>query len=167
MACWIVVYPIAVNPENVRYCYGNDNKKTCAINKENRLKKKEKKHYLFLINEYHVLTFFLDQVLLSCTGEKIIRKTIEYYENYALPVIIIIYVWVDWRESSSRVRPDCHIQCSDKIFHRRKDLFKLQTFINTYLSEDGLVWFLCLMAYQSWWDIQCQSHPYRRIVLVV
>ena len=31
----------------------------------------------------------------------------------------------------------------------------------------GLVWLLCLMAYQSSWVILCQSHPYRRIVMIL
>ena len=31
----------------------------------------------------------------------------------------------------------------------------------------GLVWFLCLMAYQTSWVIQCQNHPRRRIVVIL
>ena len=29
----------------------------------------------------------------------------------------------------------------------------------------GLVWFLCLMAYQPLWVIQCQRHPCRTVMV--
>ena len=39
--------------------------------------------------------------------------------------------------------------------------------ILNFLKDFGLVWFLCLIPYQSSWVIECQVHPCRRTVVVL
>ena len=82
----------------------------------------------------------------------------------------------EWRERVRDIRATsaiwwwCYIGklkfggCIVLIIRISKNLIFIK--MNSYLNID-LVWFLCLMAYQSLWVIQCKNHLCRKTVVVL